>query len=103
MDYENMKSDNEENGTSGLAIASMVLGIVSIFTFCFVVISIICAVVGFVLGCVALGSNKKGKGMAIAGIVTSLVSVILLIVLVIIYGTSNDVADNMLYAAMIMF
>lgn len=41
-----------------------------------VFISIPCAVVGVVLGAVSLAGQKPGKGMAIAGIVCSIVSLV---------------------------
>ena len=69
-----------EAKTSGMAIASMVLGILSIFA------SILTALPGIVLGIISLikisGSNGqlKGKGMAITGIVTSFVLPLLLFV-----------------------
>lgn len=67
----------QNNGGSGLAIASMVLGIVAlVMSCCFYFISIPCAVVGVVLGAVSLAGQKPGKGMAIAGIVCSIVSLV---------------------------
>ena len=67
----------QNNGGSGLAIASMVLGIVAlVMSCCFYFISIPCAVVGVVLGAVSLAGQKPGKGMAIAGIVWSIVSLV---------------------------
>ena len=67
----------QNNGGSGLAIASMVLGIVALVMSCCVYfISIPCAVVGVVLGAVSLAGQKPGKGMAIAGIVCSIVSLV---------------------------
>lgn len=62
-------------GSKGLAIASMVLGIVAlVFSCCLPVITYICALVGVVLGGVSLGKKKGGKGMAIAGLVCSIIA-----------------------------
>ena len=64
--------------TSGLAIASLVLGISGIFT------CGLTAIIGLILGIVGLCAiNKraeqlKGKGLAIAGIVTSAISIVLI-------------------------
>ena len=64
--------------TSGLAIASLVLGISGIFT------CGMAAIVGLILGIVGLCAiNKraeqlKGKGLAIAGIVTSAIGIVLI-------------------------
>lgn len=71
----------EEKKSIGFAIASMVLGIVAIlFSCCTTLISIPCAIVGVILGGVAMDKIAKGtgrgKGMAIAGIVTGIVSLI---------------------------
>jgi hypothetical protein len=67
----------------GFAIASLVLGILSLcgsgIFYCGGLIS----VVGIVLG--ALGINSKGKGMAIAGIILSAVGLILAIILRVIF------------------
>ena len=43
---------------------------------CFYYVSIPCAVVGLILAAVSLKGNKGGKGMAIAGLVTSIVSIV---------------------------
>lgn len=56
----------------GMAIASMVLGIVAIVIFCMWYVSIPCAIVAIVLGVLA---KKAGKiGMATAGIVTGIIA-----------------------------
>ncbi|MEO6123708.1 MAG: DUF4190 domain-containing protein [Ilumatobacteraceae bacterium] len=71
---------SQRSQTNGMAVASMVLGIVGIFLFCFYAIPSILAVI---FGGVALGQIKKdpkytGRGMAISGLVTGLVGVALL-------------------------
>ena len=59
--------------SSGLAIASMVLGIVGLVTICFWYISFPCDVLAIVLGFVAkskvTAGTGGGKGMAMAGII----------------------------------
>jgi type II secretory pathway pseudopilin PulG len=63
--------------SKGLAIASLVIGVLSLFTFAGLVIG---AVLGTILGIVALvkanssPATHGGKGLAIAGIVTSVLS-----------------------------
>ena len=61
----------------GLAIAAMVLGILSIVFFCEWYISIPCAVLAIIFGILALKYSKKG--MAIAGISTGVVGITLVI------------------------
>ena len=56
--------------STGLAVASMVLGIISVFTFWIPFLGWIPVVIGLVLGFVAL-SKPYGRGMAITGIVCS--------------------------------
>ncbi|MDP7205082.1 MAG: GYF domain-containing protein, partial [Pirellulaceae bacterium] len=61
---------------SGLAISSLVLGILSLALFCLVPISLACGIIGLALGLVANKGSYK-QPMAIAGIVTSSVGVVL--------------------------
>jgi type II secretory pathway pseudopilin PulG len=80
-DYSNIQPQPQTR--KGLAIASLVLGILSILTLGLLVVGAIAAIV---LGVIALGRIKKepatygGKGMAIAGIITSGVSLLLIAV-----------------------
>ena len=86
--------------TSGLAIASLVLGICS---FCTVGIT---GIIGLILGIVSLGNIKrdpariKGNGLAIAGIVVSCVSFMFVIIeLVTIPGMSRNKAKRIVSMA----
>ncbi len=84
-DYSNIQP--QQQARKGLAIASLVLGIISIPTLGLLGVG---AIVAIVLGVIALGRIKKepatygGKGMAIAGIITSVVSLLLVAVFVIV-------------------
>ncbi|MCC8111922.1 MAG: DUF4190 domain-containing protein [Ruminococcus sp.] len=73
-------------------VASMVLGIVAICLSCFWYIAIPCAIVGLVLGGVALmkisNGTAGGKGMAIAGLVLSIVSIAVTIIVVVALGAT---------------
>ncbi len=74
----------------GLAITSMVLGIVSLVLFCAVWLAIICAIVGVTLGGIALWKAKQvnaKSGMAVAGIACSCVSLGILIIYAILVAT----------------
>jgi hypothetical protein len=56
--------------SNGLAIASMVLGIIALFTFWIPFIGWVPTLLGLVLGLVGL-QQAQGRGMAVAGIVCS--------------------------------
>lgn len=65
------------NPVSGCSITAMILGIVAILSSCcFYYISIPCAIVGAILAAVGMKSGKGGKGMAIAGLVLSIISLV---------------------------
>lgn len=65
----------------GMAIAGMVLGIISLVCCCTGYIALVLGIVGFVLSLIVLIQKKPGKGMAIAGIICSAVAVISIVVL----------------------
>lgn len=67
-----------ENQSKGLAIASLVLGIIAVvFNFCFAYAGIVFAIIGLILGIIAV--VKKQGGMAVAGVVLSVIALILTI------------------------
>ena len=63
-----------KSDSTGFGIASLVLGIISIFTV-FCCINYILAIISIVLGIVQIVKSKQ-KGLAIGGIVTSVISII---------------------------
>lgn len=76
-------SGNRQSGSglgSGFAVASLILGIISLVLFCLTV-NVITAVLSIVFGAIYL---KKGyaekRGMAIAGLILSIVSIVLWII-----------------------
>ncbi len=65
-------SNQQPTQSIGLALASMIVGIVSLlFCLIFTPISILCSIAGVILGAISLGAKKGGKGMAIAGVACS--------------------------------
>ena len=80
--FDNNYNSPQEGG-KGMAIASMVLGIVSIVLCCFWYISLTAVILGIIF---AVLSNKKvGKcGMATAGIVCSIIGMIFAIAIIVI-------------------
>ncbi|RKZ34842.1 hypothetical protein DRQ19_00245, partial [bacterium] len=70
--------------TSGLAIASLVLGILAILTG-WIVVGGVLGILAIIFGAVSLSNIKKdpsktGKGMAIAGLITGIIGVIITVV-----------------------
>lgn len=76
--------EGQSNGGTGLAIASMVLGIVAlVLSCCLYFISIPCAVIGVILAAVSIKGQRDGKGMAIAGMVCSIISLVPAIIVIV--------------------
>lgn len=63
--------------SSGLAIASLVLGIIGLLGFCFAPFGVLPGSIGAILGIVAVAKKHGGRGMAIGGIVTGAASVVI--------------------------
>ena len=77
-------SGSEPKKSSGLAVASLVLGIVAL-VFCFIsFISIPSAIVALVLGIISIVTKKGGKGMAITGVILSAIGLVVAIIIVVI-------------------
>lgn len=67
----------------GLSIASMILGILAIlFSCCFYPLAFLLAIIGLILGAVGL-KKGAGKGMAITGIVLSIISIAIAILVIV--------------------
>lgn len=64
----------------GFAIASLVLGICSIVLMCCCCTNVITAPISIVLGIISLATHRGGKGMSIAGIILSALSILLLFI-----------------------
>ena len=81
--YQNTQVPQEPKKNSGMAVASMVLGIVSIIISCFYYLALPAAIVGLVLGIISIKGGKGGKGMAIAGIIMCSISILIGILLIV--------------------
>jgi len=74
----------DEKGTYWLPIPSMVIGILALLTLFddsptdhdTMLGMILIAIIGLVLGIISLNKQRKGKGMAIAGIVLSVIAIL---------------------------
>lgn len=63
----------QENKVSGLSIASLILGTLSLISACLISISTIMGFLAIIFGISGISSGKSGKGMAISGIVTGII------------------------------
>lgn len=83
-DYSYNSEPQTPNGSNGTAIASLVLGIVSILATCFSpLVAIIAAIIGIVLS-VNAKKNYGPSGFSKAGMVCSIIGIVLAIIMVII-------------------
>lgn len=97
MDYQTQPT-NTQNG-QGFGIASMVLGIVSLVLCCCVpIISIICSIISIIFGVKVKGysGDRAVSGMATAGIVCSIISLILCVIWIILSFTMTSWADKLI-------
>lgn len=84
MDMNEMNQGVEPKKSVGLAVASMVLGIVAlVLSCCFPWVTIICALLAVVLGGASIAKKMGGKGMAIAGLVCGIIGLVPAVVLLI--------------------
>ena len=83
-----------QKNQNGLAIASLVLGIVGLISSC-IVIGVVPAIVGLVLGIVAL-AKKQNIGMSIAGIVCSVVAgmIFLFFMIIMLFGNETETINT---------
>lgn len=61
---------------SGFGIASLVLGIFGMLT-AVITIGIIPSIVGLILGCIGVSQKNRSKGTAIAGLVCSIIGILI--------------------------
>lgn len=87
---QNPQYSPQHEGGKGLAIASMVLGIIGLLTVCILIGGPI-SIVGLVLGIVALVKSGAGKGFAITGIVTSSIAILFFLLSIVGIIAMNDI------------
>lgn len=88
MDYQQPQT----NGGKGMAITSMVLGIIALVTCICYCSAIPLGVVSIILAIIVLVKRKNGKPLAITGIITSAIAVIVSVLTLVLAG---PIADNM--------
>ena len=100
LDFSKIPTANPQEQASdskmGLAITSMVIGILSL-TLCCVCGSLL-GILGLVFGIIALVKKQKGTGMAIAGVITSilgfLVGILILLYIVVVASTTKAILNS---------
>mgnify|MGYP002715331137 CR=1 FL=1 len=99
--YSSTENTGAGSNAKGLAIASMVCGILSLLCCCIWYIGGILAIVGLVLGIISIRKGTEGRGMAMAGIITSVLGLVIGISLmlfgVFIAMTDPDWYNELLY------
>lgn len=79
--YEPQKKAGEN---SWMAIVSLILGLVSIFTF-YAGIGLVAAIVAIVLGALYMSKKQpQRRGMAIAGLVLGIIAIVLFVIIVVV-------------------
>lgn len=78
--------------SKGFGIASLVLGIISLILYC-TCINILLAVLAIIFGILQLVQKDSPKGMAIAGIITSSLSIIFFVISLIVFMSSTEFQD----------
>lgn len=82
------------SGDSGFAIASLVLGILSVITIFFkYVFGIASAILALIFGIISLAKNSSGKGMSVAGVVLGSVVLIFFYVVILILAYALLIFD----------
>ncbi len=87
-------SENKGNGSSGMAIASMVCGILSILCCCMGWFGLLLSAVALVLGIISIKNNYSGREMAIAGIVTGGCGIVLSLVMLIFAAVASGLSNT---------
>ena len=86
----------QADGSKGMAIAGMVLGIVGLlFSFtCLFWIAIILGIVGVILSAIGMkNTQQEARGMAIAGLTTSTIALVISVIWMIIWNAFFAVAN----------
>lgn len=84
MDMNGMNQQAAPKKSAGLAIASMVLGIVALVLSCCVpYLPIVLSLLAVILGGVSLAKKMGGKGMAIAGLVCGIIGLVPAVIVVV--------------------
>ncbi|MCR4797843.1 MAG: DUF4190 domain-containing protein [Lachnospiraceae bacterium] len=82
--------------SKGLGVASLVLGIVSLVFFCSCA-NIVTAIIAIIMGIVQIARfGKYGRAYALGGIITSVISIILLVVFWVVVSSNTALSDSVI-------
>lgn len=95
---ENMRLDDTDgkNNGKGMAIASMILGILALVTCICYCPAIPFALISIILAIIVLAKRKNGKPFAITGIVTSAIAVVVSVVVLVLSGSVMENISDLL-------
>ena len=91
--YDSSDKDNG-NGNTGMSIASLVCGILSILCCCTGWFGLILASVALVLGIISVKNNYSGRELAIAGIITGGCGIVLALVMLIFAALASGLSST---------
>lgn len=83
---QNQNANVPQEGSKGLSVASMVLGIIGLVLFCVPILNLVLGLLGLILGGASLVKKAAGKGMAIAGLVCGILATLWGVYYLICYG-----------------
>ncbi len=82
--FESNVTNTQPQGGKGMAIASLICGILSLLLCCFSYVGLVLGIVAIVLGIISKKKTENGKGMALAGIITGSIGGAIALIFVII-------------------
>lgn len=82
---EEQKASNHTGQNYGLGLTAMILGILSLLSFCLPVLGLVLAAVAIVLGIVAT-ARGKGKKMGTSGIIMGSISLLTYLIILLLFG-----------------
>lgn len=85
LEPEVLPSSAPKSDRTWMGTASLVLGIITVLTWCLPFCSGPLAIVGIILG--ALGLKETNRGLSIAGLVLNIIAIVLVIIVSILYVT----------------
>lgn len=94
--YAGRNGSQQNNAANGLAIASMIMGIISILSSCCYGAGIIFGILGIIFGAVSKKSQEKLESMAVAGIVCSIIGIAFSILywVLVIFGVTAGIYER---------